>query len=113
MKRWTLREICTATGTSRRAVQGFEKAGMIAPCGKNERGYLLYDMQTLEQIRKIRFLQRLGFRVREIVAFRDADEAVFFEALKQRVSELKREQAEKAELIRQAETLITQWQSMS
>ena len=37
----TLREVCDSYGVSRRAVQGYEKAGLISASQKNERGYLL------------------------------------------------------------------------
>ena len=37
----TLHEVCEAFGVSRRAIQGYEKAGLVSASGKNERGYLL------------------------------------------------------------------------
>lgn len=46
----TLREVCDTYGVSRRAVQGYEKAGLISASQKNERGYLLYDMTEQEQL---------------------------------------------------------------
>ena len=39
----TLHELCDALGVSRRAVQGYEKAGLVAPSGRNKYGHLLYD----------------------------------------------------------------------
>ena len=38
MAEMTLRELCDSLGVSRRAVQGYEKAGLVSPEGKNERG---------------------------------------------------------------------------
>ena len=38
----TLRQVCTGLKLSRRAVQGYEQAGLVAPSGKNKYGYLLY-----------------------------------------------------------------------
>lgn len=35
-----LREICRLTDVSRRAIQGYEKEGLVMPCGKNKYGYL-------------------------------------------------------------------------
>lgn len=58
----TLREICAAANVSRRAVQGYEKAGLVKPSGKTKRGYLIYDEKTQERIRKIKLYQELGFR---------------------------------------------------
>lgn len=62
----TLHELCNACGTSRRAVQGYEKAGLVQPSGRNERGWLLYDPDSQERIRMIRMYQRFGFQVKEI-----------------------------------------------
>ena len=38
----TLRQVCTGLKLSRRAVQGYEQAGLVATFGKNKYGYLLY-----------------------------------------------------------------------
>ena len=56
MKDLTLREILEKYGVSRRAVQGYEKAGIVRPTGKNERGHLLYDEETVEKIRETKKL---------------------------------------------------------
>lgn len=39
----TLREICEALEVSRRAIQGYEKAGLVVATGRNKYGHLLYD----------------------------------------------------------------------
>ena len=44
----TLRQVCTELNVSRRAVQGYEKAGLVAPSGKNKYGYLLYGEEARE-----------------------------------------------------------------
>ena len=62
----TLREICDALNVTRRAVQGYEKWGLVAASGRNDRGYLLYDVNAVERIRKIRLFQDLGFSLKEI-----------------------------------------------
>ena len=41
MSEITLRELYDAFGISRRAVQGYEKAGLVSATSKNKRGYLL------------------------------------------------------------------------
>lgn len=66
MAELTLREVCEKIGVSRRAVQGYERCGLVAPTGKTSRGYLLYDEEAQEKIRKIRQYQDYGFRVKEI-----------------------------------------------
>lgn len=52
----TLRELCEHTGVSRRAIQGYEKAGLMTAAIKNERGYLLYDSNAQDRVRMIRLL---------------------------------------------------------
>lgn len=66
MAELTLREVCEMIGVSRRAVQGYEHCGLVAPTGKTARGYLLYDEEAQEKIRKIRQYQDYGFQVKEI-----------------------------------------------
>lgn len=66
MNELTLREVCTTYNVSRRAVQGYEKAGLVAATGKTSRGYLLYDEKAQKQIVLIRQFQYFGFHVREI-----------------------------------------------
>lgn len=34
----TLREVCNKTGVSRRAIQGYEKVGLVLSSGKNKYG---------------------------------------------------------------------------
>ena len=62
--RQTLRQLCAELKVSRRAVQGYEKAGLVAPAGKNKYGHLLYGEPERERIRLIRFYQELGFEFR-------------------------------------------------
>ena len=51
----TLRQMCAELKISRRTVQGYEKAGLVAPSGKNKYGYLLYGAAERERIRLIHF----------------------------------------------------------
>ena len=67
----TLREICDAIQVTRRAIQGYEKMGLVSASGRNDRGYLLYDEGTFERIKKIRLFQDLGFSLKEIKQFID------------------------------------------
>ena len=50
MSEKTLREVCNAVGVSRRAVQGYERAGLVSATCRNERGYLLYDEEALDSV---------------------------------------------------------------
>ena len=62
----TLSEIRKELGISRKAIQGYEKHGLISPCGKDKYGHLIYDEKTVDRIIRIRFYQKLGFTVQEI-----------------------------------------------
>lgn len=66
MKKITLREVCEMVGVSRRAIQGYEKNGLVQPIGKNKYGYLLYDEVAIEKISTIKMYQDMGFSVKEI-----------------------------------------------
>lgn len=70
----TLREVCAKYKVSRRAVQGYEKAGIVKSTGKNKMGHLLYDVATQERIGIIRMYQEIGFSVRDIKEIIDAQE---------------------------------------
>lgn len=66
MENITLRELCDTLGVTRRAVQGYEKAGLVKASARNKRGYLLYDEKSQERISRIRLYQQLGFTIKEI-----------------------------------------------
>ena len=106
MKGMTLREICLSTDVTRRAVQGYERAGLVSASGKNERGYLLYDEYSQERIKKIRFFQQLGFTVKEIKDVIDAPGDVLKAAIEERLEKLKEEKSQMEYLINKAYELI-------
>lgn len=86
-----LRDVCMAIGVTRRAVQGYERAGLVAASGKTSRGYLLYDEMAQERIRKIKLFQDLGFSIKEITALIDAPNYVLKAALQIRIEKLEKE----------------------
>jgi len=102
----TLREICVAAGVTRRAVQGYEKAGLVAPTGKTARGYLLYDMNSQERIKLIRLYQQLGFSIKDIKEIIDASNDTKKKALEDRIEKLKEEGNNIENLIDKAYELI-------
>lgn len=102
----TLREVCDAYGVSRRAVQGYEKAGLISASQKNQRGYLLYDVAEQEQIRKIKFYQQIGFTLKEIKSLLKAPEDEVKQMLEKQVRKLEKENQQKEELIREIYKLL-------
>lgn len=106
MKNITLREVCEVACVTRRAVQGYEKAGLVSASGKSDRGYLLYDVGAQERIKQISFFQQLGFSIKEIKVIIDASNEVLKAALEDRVERLKEEKAHLEQAISKAYELI-------
>ena len=102
----TLRQVCIEQKISRRAIQGYEKAGLVAPSGKNKYGHLLYGEPERERIRSIRFFQKLGFRLKEINDLLDAPNPIKKAAIQVKVVELEAEHIRLHELIQQAKEYI-------
>ena len=108
MKNYTLRELCETCGVTRRAVQGYEDHGLISPCGKTERCYLLYDSSAVEKAIKIKSLQNYGFTVKEIKLYLSSDNFTKKSMLKQKLEKLKRNKAQMISYIKEIEILINQ-----
>lgn len=102
----TLREISDTFGVSRRAVQGYEKAGLVSATGKNKRGHLLYDTDSQERIKQIKLFQQIGFSILEIKEIIDAPNDILKMALKNQIEKLKEEQEDIDNLIDKVYTLI-------
>ena len=102
----TLSEVCSVLEVSRRAVQGYENAGLVSATGKNKYGHLLYDEEAQRRIKQIRLLQQLGFRVKEIKDIIDAPEEVLRKAVERQIESLKAEIEYKEEIIRQAKNMV-------
>ena len=60
----TLSQVCSLLEISRRAVQGYEKAGLVKATGKNKYEYIHYDDATQQKIKLIKIIQKLGFNVK-------------------------------------------------
>lgn len=104
----SLREVCEMLNVSRRAVQGYENAGLVSASGRNDRGYLLYDEKAQERIEKIRMYQDIGFSIKEIVHIIDAPSNVLKAALIQKLDQLQKRKEELDEIIKSAYKLIEQ-----
>lgn len=108
MSTMTLREVCEETKVSRRAIQGYELAGLVAATARNDRGHLLYDEASRCRIQQIKLFQELGFSVKEIAGIIDAPKEELKEALAAKISALQ-EKGERIEvLIDKARRLIEQ-----
>lgn len=106
MSNMTLREVCQVTGVSRRAIQGYEQAGLVAATARNERGHLLYDEKSVERICRIKLFQDLGFSVKEITGIIDAPKQQLKEAVERKISALEEKGEEIERLIGKARQLI-------
>ncbi len=91
MKKMTLREVCEQVGVTRRAVQGYEKIGLVAPTGRNKYGYLLYDCEAVEKIEKIKMYQDFGFQLKQIAALFQASKEEYALKMEQRLEEMREE----------------------
>ena len=105
----TLREICNILEVTRRAVQGYEKAGLVTPSERNKYGYLLYNEIEQERIKKIKLYQQFGFKLKEIKDLIDAPEYVVKEAVERQVNKLRSEITRISTLIDRAEGLIEEF----
>lgn len=106
MNEITLREVCESFGVSRRAVQGYEKVGLVSATSKNRRGYLLYDMDAQERIKKIKLFQQMGFSVKDIARIIDAPNHVLRVALEERIVKLKEDNIHTQNMIDKAYEMI-------
>ena len=106
MNEITLREMCTSFGVSRRAVQGYEKAGLVSATSKNKRGHLLYDEYSQERIQKIKLFQEMGFSIKEIRDIIDAPNYVLKYALEKQIEKLKMDSAHAEKMILVAYEMI-------
>ena len=102
----TLSEVCSVLKVSRRAVQGYENAGLVSASGKNKYGHLLYDEEAQRRIKQIRLLQQLGFRVKEIKDIIDAPAEVVAEAIKSQIEQMDDIIRQKEDAVRQAREWI-------
>lgn len=104
----TLREVCETFKVSRRAVQGYEKAGLVSASGHNQRGYLLYDMESQKRIELIKMYQNLGFTIKEIQQIIDAEKQEIKYVLVHKLSDLQEQKKYLEQLINQVQGLIQQ-----
>lgn len=106
MNEMTLREVCKSMNVSRRAIQGYEKANLVSASKKNDRGYLIYDIQAQQQIKLIKLYQRLGFSLKEIQLIIDIPNDMLRSILLDRIHKLENEIQNIQGLIQEAYQLI-------
>ena len=88
-----LREVCELVGVTRRAIQGYEKSGLVAATNKNKMGHLLYDKKAIDTIKEIKQYQNCGFSLDEIKRLKFMSESEKRKFLESKVQFLKAEQS--------------------
>ena len=104
----TLSQVCSLLEISRRAVQGYEKAGLVKATGKNKYGYLLYDEAAQQRIKRIKLMQQLGFKVKEIKDVIDSPDDVLVQAINLQIEKMNDVIREKEDAICQSKKLIVE-----
>lgn len=104
----TLREVCNQVGITRRAIQGYENAGLVKSTEKNKYGYLLYDDTTIEKIRIIKQYHNFGFSIKEIKNLLEVPEEEYLKILEKRLMEMQLELKQLERNIRTLEGLIVE-----
>ena len=87
----TLKAVCCHVGVTRRAIQGYEKAGLVKPIDKNKYGHLLYDEAAIEKIAMIKQYQNFGFSIKEIKVLQNLPQEEYLEKLKGKLTSLQLE----------------------
>lgn len=105
----TLRELCQTLNISRRTVQGYEAQGLVAPSGRTNMGYLLYDSSAQQRVRRIRKYQTYGFQIKQIALLLGTSDEVLQLELEKRLSELRSQSRCMEKTISEIEAEIDQY----
>lgn len=65
-KEKSLSEIVKELNMTRKVIQGYEKHGLVESSCRGKGNQLIYDEKNCDRIIRIRFLQKLGFSLKEI-----------------------------------------------
>lgn len=82
---WTVHEVSEKTGVSIRALQYYDRIGLLAPAGYTEAGYRLYDEASLERLQQILLLRELEFPLKDIRAMLKSPDFDREKALEQQI----------------------------
>lgn len=102
----TLKEVCEQVGVTRRAVQGYEEAGLVETTGRNKYGHLLYDESAIEKIKEIKMYQDFGFSIKEIQVLQEVSKEKYLGMLEYRLTLMQLEMSKLQENISKVEQLI-------
>lgn len=95
----SLKELCKIVGVSRRSIQCYEAEGLMTPVARNKYGHLLYDINIQERARLIRFMQEVGFTLKDIKKIIDAETDVVISEFERRLPELEKQEIRLSKLI--------------
>ncbi len=104
----TLNEMCKQLGVTRRAIQGYEAAGLLKSSGKNKYGYLLYDETEIEKVRTVKQYRDFGFSVKEIKELQILSDEGYVDIMTNKVIEMRKAIVELKENIVKAESFIAE-----
>ncbi len=93
----TVHEVSELTGVSIRALQYYDRIGLLPPAEYTESGYRLYDDTALEKLQQILLFKDLEFPLKEIKAIMENPDFDREKALEQQIKllSLKKERLEK------------------
>ena len=93
----TVHQVSQLTGVTVRALQYYDRIGLLPPTSCTEAGYRLYDDAALERLQQILLFRELEFSLRDIRTILDSPDFDRKKALAQQAQllELKRERLEK------------------
>lgn len=82
----TVNEVSKLTGVSIRALQYYDKIGLLHPTGYTESGYRLYDDTALEKLQQILLFRELEFSLKEIKEILSSPDFDRNQALEQQIA---------------------------
>ena len=79
----TVHEVSRYTGVTVRALQYYDRIGLLSPAERTPAGYRLYDEGSLERLQQILLFRELGFSLDDIRRILDSPDFDWNRALTQ------------------------------
>ncbi|MDO4537570.1 MAG: MerR family transcriptional regulator [Coriobacteriales bacterium] len=102
----TVGQVSELAGVSIRALQHYDRIGLLVPSGRSVAGYRLYNEEDLERLQQILLYRELEFPLKEIATIVDSADFDRRRALEQQLELLKLKRERLDALIRLAEQLM-------